>query len=106
MSKDESKEPLEKEEYLRTQMAILTIGRTAKSLKLDRFLNQITNAESVSPMVDPVIYKKAMDNMKTIKKLALALIPVREAFDETFAMIQKAKATLQAGSDEPPKKGA
>lgn len=86
---------LSKEEYMRTQMQIISIGRAASTLNLDAFLADMSEAEAVAPMIDPTLYRKAIENMRAIKDLARSIQPVKEAFEKTFHAVVK---TAMAGT--------
>jgi hypothetical protein len=74
-------------EYMTTQMRLIEIGKIADTLDFDGFLKAISNAETVGPIVDPTIYRKAMENLHAIKKLAEAGRPVKTAYGETFKAV-------------------
>lgn len=80
---------MDSKEYLRTQATIVNMGLALRNLDLTGFLNQITKAETLAPMIDPTMYKKAQDNLTAIKKLATALLPVQLAFEEVWDAVLK-----------------
>ncbi len=80
---------MEPQKYIQTQILILEIGKVTKQLDLENFLAAISSAEAVTPMLDPTMYRKAAGNLAVIKKLAEALVPVKDAFDEAFETILK-----------------
>ena len=77
------------QKYIETQMRLIEIGKIADSLDLAEFLKCIQNAETVGPILDPIQYQKAMDNLSAIKKLAESVIPVKTAFEATFKAVMK-----------------
>lgn len=99
---------LSKEKYLQIQMAIIAIGRTANALDLESFIAQINSAETVAPMVDPTLYRKAAENMHAIKELAVALVPVKRAFEKMFQAVTQtmARGDMEMPPEPPPKQGA
>lgn len=74
-------------QYLETQMRLIEIGKIADTLDLKAFLQCIKNAEALGPVLDPTQYRKAIDNLEAIKKLAESVLPVKTAFEETFKVI-------------------
>lgn len=91
---------LSKEEYMRTQMQIISIGRAASNLDIEAFINQMSEAEAVAPMIDPTLYRKAIENMRAIKDLARAILPVKDAFEKTFhAVVKTAMAAQTENTD-------
>lgn len=96
-----SDNPISKDEYIKTQLAILNTAKTIAGLDLPGFLAQINRAEAVSPMIDPTMYRKAQDNLQAIKKLAQALLPVKKAYQELFDAVIKtaARGDMQGPGD-------
>ncbi len=96
-------------QYVQTQLSLLDIGKKASNLDLISFLKAISNAETVSPMVDPTLYRRAVDNMHAIKKLAKAAESLQTAFIELQEVIASTAhremaahlANEEAPSDEP-----
>lgn len=70
------------QEYMNTQTDLIAIGRTVDKLDLNAFLKSIGNAETLAPIMDPTMYRKAQANLHSIKKLAESLLPVQVAFRE------------------------
>lgn len=89
------------QQYITTQMRLIEIGKLADSLDLDEFLKCISNAESVGPVIDPTTYIKAMDNLRAIRRLAEAVVPVKAAFEETFKAVMKTQVAgfMKANKD-------
>lgn len=80
-------------QYLETQLAIIEIGKKVNTLDLDSFLKALSNAETMAPMLEPGIYRKAQSNLAAIRKLAESLLPVRTAFDEVFDSVLQTAVT-------------
>lgn len=78
---------MKKEEYLKTQLALIHIGKMASKLDLHNFIAQIDQAHAVAPVIDPTMYMKALDNLRAIKKLATSLLSVQTAYQETFEAV-------------------
>lgn len=86
-------------EYLSTQVAIMELGKKASTLKLDEFCELILRAETVAPMVDPTMYRKAQDNLQAIKKMAGAVMILQTAFAEMMIAVTQ---TIARGDMTPP----
>lgn len=80
---------MKKELYLATQMTLIQIGQTASRLPLETFLEAINNAETVGPILDPTLMKRAEENLQAIKELAEAVLMVKEKFGKTFEAVIK-----------------
>ena len=78
---------MEPAKYIETQMRIIEIGKIADSLDLDTFLVCISNAETVGPIMDPTMYRKAMDNLQAIKELAIAAQKVKITYGKVFKAV-------------------
>lgn len=83
--KDEEK--MNGQEYVKTQMLLLEMGKIADSLNLKAFLKCISNAEAVAPMLDPTMYMKAHANLQAVKKLAEVAKLVQKAYGETYKAV-------------------
>lgn len=66
------------EEYIQTQHQIILLAQFANDLDLDGFLNRISLAETLAPILDPTLYLRGGKKLHQIKLLALALQPFRE----------------------------
>jgi hypothetical protein len=77
--------------YIETQMRVIEMGKIADSLDLDLFLQCISNAETLAPILDPTLdptlYRKAQANMEAIKRLALIAKQMKLAYGEAFKAI-------------------
>lgn len=69
-------------DYMKTQMDLIAVGRTLERLDLNEFLRSIARAETLAPIMDPAMYRKAQANLHGLKRLAEAVIPVQAAFRE------------------------
>ena len=63
---------MKKEEYLRHQMVMIGTVKNLVGLDYDAFVAEIDKAEAIAPMADPTLYRRAMQNMRAVKNLALA----------------------------------
>lgn len=66
------------EEYERTQQAIVYIGVQAIGLDIPAFLERISIAESLGPVIDPTLWMKGEGGLSYVKALANAVGGVRE----------------------------
>lgn len=63
------------EEYAQTQQQLILLAQFAHSLDLDGFLNRISLAETVAPVLYPTLYLRGGQQLHQIKRLAQALQP-------------------------------
>lgn len=73
-------------DYMKTQMQMVKLGKMIQPLRIGEFLRAIANAETVAPVVDPTLFRKAQGNLTALKELAQALLVVQEK----FALVQNA----------------
>lgn len=73
---------MDKKKYHETQNKILEIGKAARYLRLDEFIDQINVAEAVAPMTDPAMYQAAYKNLQIVKKMARALIEFQNSLPD------------------------
>jgi signal transduction histidine kinase len=80
-------------EYMKAQVDLIAAARTIEQIDLNALLRAISNAETLAPILDPTLYRKAQANLHGIKRLAEAALPVqvavrelRDAVMETAAM--------------------
>ena len=77
-------EPMSKEKYLQTQLAIFQIARILATVDVDTFVSRIEQAENSKPEVAPEIFAKAQANLKAVKELAQSLRPAKEVHSRLF----------------------
>ena len=65
-------------EYLATQQQIILFAKLIRGVDVQAFLERINRAESIGPVLDPTMYRKAAPALDTIKGLAEALLPFHE----------------------------
>lgn len=70
---------LSNEEYLLTQQKIILFAQLVQDMPLAEFLDRISTAEAIGPMIDPTLYMKAQRNLDAIKDLAGALMKFKAA---------------------------
>lgn len=63
------------EDYVQAQESIVLLARLVQCIDLPGFLARISQAEAVGPILEPTLYRAAMDNLEAIKRLAEALLP-------------------------------
>lgn len=66
------------EEYTQTQQHIVLLAQLANGLDLDGFLERISLAESVAPIVDPTLWIRGGKKLHQVKRLAQALRPFQK----------------------------
>ncbi len=68
-------EHISKEQYVQTQMSLVTFASLVKDMPLTGFINQANLAESIGPIVDPTLYREAGAQLNDVKALAESLLP-------------------------------
>lgn len=63
------------EEYQFTQNHLMTLAHLSRAVDITGFLERISLAETVGPILDPTLYLKASSNLHNLKRLAQALRP-------------------------------
>ncbi len=88
-----------KEKYLQIQLMVIQIGQVARQLDLESFLKQINDTETSVPVgqVSADMFTKGMNNLRAIKELAEAIVPVKKAFEKTFQAIVESAGKEIAG---------
>lgn len=59
-------------EYVKVQKQLIRIGKEIRDMNLSEFINGVSRAEAVGPIIDPTMYMRAMDNLSNIRDLASA----------------------------------
>lgn len=76
-------------DYTSTQYQLMVLATIVSSLDLDGFLKRIDMAEAAGPMLDPTVYRAAMTNLTSVKRLASAANEFRkEAVAQTGPAIR------------------
>lgn len=70
------------EEYQKTQDEIITIATKIEKLDLTSFLERISKANTLGPILDPTAYRDAFDNLRGIEKIARLLVSIKEYVPE------------------------
>ncbi len=63
----------ETQQHAETQQHVVMIATLVKYMDLDGFLERISLAHSVGPILNPTLYRDAIDDMSKIETLADAL---------------------------------
>ena len=66
------------EEYAQTQQQLILLAQFAKDLNLSGFLQRISQAESIAPIMDPTLWIRGHRQLEQIKRLAQALRPFQQ----------------------------
>ncbi len=61
------------EEYGETQRQVVMVSVLVNNMDLEGFLERISLAHSAGPILNPTLYRDAMDNISKIESLANAL---------------------------------
>lgn len=70
------------EEYTQTQTQLLLLARFANDLDLDGFLQRISLADSIAPILEPTLWIRGGGKLQQIKRLAQALRPFQKEIRE------------------------
>ena len=66
------------EEYAQTQEQLILLAQFAKDLNLSGFLQRISQAESIAPIMDPTLWIRGHRQLEQVKRLAQALRPFQQ----------------------------
>jgi len=62
-----------KQDYIQTQQQIICFATIVADMPLAEFLGKINTCESLSPILDPTLFRQGQDNLQLIKELASGL---------------------------------
>lgn len=79
---------MKRKDYISTQAQLLILAQAVNNLPLCEFIEAITRAETIGPIIDPTTYLAAVDNMTAIKHLAQSLVPFKEAIRKLPQQVQ------------------
>lgn len=82
-------EPLTREEYSACQLLLLQLVRKLEELPLDRMVASIERAHAVGPMLDPTLYRRGVDNLQEIGRLAGALLRAQRECQAPMAELRQ-----------------
>lgn len=71
-----------KDEYMKTQIELIEIGKRISLLRLHEFVEMISHSETAGPIVDPTLWRRASDNLRSLKRFAECLMRPQVAFAE------------------------
>lgn len=74
------------EEYMQTQLQLQALTTILLSMNLEGFLDRIEIADTMGPILDPTLYKKAGADFRTVQQTARA---VHECQQKLKEIIQK-----------------
>lgn len=77
------------DDYMKVQMTLLKAGKEISQLDLESFCDAISRAETLGPIVDPTLSRRAMDRLEKIKKVAQTARAFKHAFAELYDVIFK-----------------
>lgn len=66
------------EEYAQTQQQLILLAQFAKDLNLSGFLQRISQAESIAPIMDPTLWIRGHRQLEQVKRLPQALRPFQQ----------------------------
>ena len=70
---------MNKDQYLQLQFNLGQIAEIVRDLPLNEFLEAITKAETVGPILEPTLYRQSYRKVENVKKLAIALREFQKA---------------------------
>ena len=65
------------QDYLATQVALVAAAKTVGKLDLPAFLADLAHAETLTPMLDPTLYRQGAVRLDRVKRLARAAMVLR-----------------------------
>lgn len=92
MSQAEKPEEMPDHEYQLVQDMIVSIAMQVSVMRLPEFLERITLAHTVGPVLDPTLYRKAMGRLDNVESAARLLNAFRTEVLKQKAEAQQAKA--------------
>lgn len=69
------------EEYTATQEQLILLASFARKLDLVGFLERISLAEAIAPIVDPTLYLRGGRKLTQVKRLAQSLRPFQKEIE-------------------------
>lgn len=69
---------MDDEQYELTQNGLMMLARLVNEIDLGGFLERISQAEALAPIIDPTLYMQAGPRLEKIKRLAQALLPFQQ----------------------------
>lgn len=65
---------MKKEDYLTVQQQLRALAQIVVDMPLADFINEITRAETIGPIIDPTLYIQASNNLTKLRELAETLL--------------------------------
>ena len=77
------------EEYIMTQRQLLLMASLVREMDLDGFLERIETAYALGPMLDPTLYKRGVDNLEIVRRIAEAARKFKATAEEVCGEAKK-----------------
>lgn len=61
---------MKEEKYIQTQQQLICLAGIIKDMPLSEFLHKINICETISPLIDPTLYRQGADKLTFIKQIA------------------------------------
>lgn len=75
--------------YLQTQMLLVEIGKALSQVDLKGFIAQIDTAKTEVAKINPELFERTNANLLAVQNMAIAAVPLQEAFKETLSLLTK-----------------
>jgi len=82
-------EPMSNEDYIALQQQILMFGGLVREMDLRGILTRIDHADSIGPIVDPILYRAAGAQMQQFRNLVEALLTFQREVLKQLAASEK-----------------
>jgi hypothetical protein len=83
---------LTESEYMTIQNQVVIMAQAVKGMDLKGFIAAVDRAETVGPIFNPTLYRKAEKNMGIIKALAQKLLSFQEEAENSLPSRKRPKA--------------
>jgi len=77
------------EEFITTQRQLLLMASLVREMDLDGFLERIGTAYALGPMLDPTLYKRGVDNLEIVRRIAEAARKFKATAEEVCGEAKK-----------------
>lgn len=78
-----------REEYIATQHQLMLIAQIINRLDLNSFLGRIETAHALGPILDPTLYRKGMNKMSLVQRVAVAAVEFQKVTKEVFSELKE-----------------
>lgn len=86
---------MDSEKYVATQQQILVLGGLVLRMPLAEFLDAISMADTVVPIVDPTLYRQGAPNMHRVESLARAAKEFQDELRDIYARDDELRPALE-----------